>query len=133
LATPGNDGSGIMLGQSVGGITGQMNSLYAANNIAPPDALLNGILVNENGERFINEDAYTGYIGLAIARQKNGGAWLILPSRSFRRAIWQALFGGMHVFKMFGAPMLINVLLGGTRRRRTLAGLANACGIDPKS
>src|SRR3546814_18585962 len=78
-----------------------MDSVYAARNVAPPSALLDGVLVNTKGERFTNEESYSGYLGLAIADQPEGTAWLILPSKSFYRAVKQALFGGWLFFKFY--------------------------------
>src|SRR5260221_2645021 len=86
LGSAGCDGSGMALGQSVGGAVNLMDKGYSARKVAPPNALLDGILVNEAGRRFVNEDAYSGLLGLAIARQSNGKAWLILPATSFRTA-----------------------------------------------
>lgn len=131
LGSMGCDGSGIALGQSAGGATGRMDSLYAARNIAPPSALLDGILVNNEGHRFKNEESYSGYLGLAIAEQPAGTAWLILPSKSYREAIRQALFGGWLFFKFYGVPALLNFLLGGTCSAASPEKLAAKCGIDP--
>src|SRR3546814_11741925 len=80
LGSMGCDGSGITLGQSVGGGTDRMDSIYAARNIAPPNALLDGVLVNAQGRRFINEESYSGYLGLEISEQPEGTAWLVLPA-----------------------------------------------------
>lgn len=131
LSTMGNDGSGIMMGVSAGGALGHMDSLYIARNIAPPEALLDGIIVNSSGQRFVAEDAYVSMIGGAIARQPNGDAWLIVNGRSFRKSIWEALTCGWQRFKYFGVPMLINYAVGGTRRAATAVGLARKIGIDP--
>ena len=130
LATIGNDGSGILLGQSVGGAVGRMDSLYIARNISPPAGLLDGIVVNSAGRRFVAEDAYTGMVGGAIARQADGAAWLILPAVSFRKAIKQALTSGWHLFKFFGLPALANIVLGGTKRGRDIETLAQATGVN---
>src|SRR3546814_13318575 len=83
LGSMGCDGSGITLGQSVGGGTDRMDSIYAARNIAPPNALLDGVLVNAQGRRFINEEYYSGYLGLAIAVQPEGTASLVLTAKRF--------------------------------------------------
>jgi 3-oxo-5alpha-steroid 4-dehydrogenase len=131
LASLGCDGSGIELGQSVGGATDRMDAIYAARIIAPPNSLLHGILINQMGERFINEEAYSGFIGLAIGDQPEGKAWLVMTSRSFRAAIKEALTSGALFLKYYGAPALLNFLLGGTRRAGSLAALARKCGIDP--
>lgn len=131
LGSLGCDGSGIALGQTAGGATDRMASLYAARNMAPPNALLEGMLVNLAGKRFINEDAYSGHLGLAIAGQDEGKAWLILRADSFWHAIRQSMFGGFLFFKYYGVPALLNFALGGTRRAATLAKLARKCAIDP--
>lgn len=131
LASLGCDGSGIELGQSVGGVTDRMDSIYAARVIAPPNSLLHGALVNKQGERFINEEAYSGFVGLAIGDQPEGKSWLVLPAKSFRAAIREAFFSGALFLKFYGAPALLNFLMGGTKRARTLEELARKAGIDP--
>lgn len=130
LGSMGCDGSGIALGQSAGGAVDRMDSLYAARNVSPPAALLDGILVNRAGERFISEEAYSGYIGSAIANQPDGAAWMILPAEAFRRAVSESALSGWQVFKYYGFSTLLNFLLGGTRRARSLEDLAIACKID---
>ena len=131
LSTIGNDGSGILLGQSAGGGVDRMNSLYIARNIAPPSALLDGVVVNRAGERFVAEDAYTAVVGGAISRQADGAAWLIVPARSFHKAVEQCLTCGWHLFKFFGLPALANIVLGGTKRGGDVGELARATGVDP--
>ena len=84
LSTMGSDGSAVELGLSVGAATGRMDSLYIARNIAPPEALLDGIMVNRDGKRFVAEDAYVSVIGGEISRQPDGRAWLIVSAKSFR-------------------------------------------------
>jgi 3-oxo-5alpha-steroid 4-dehydrogenase len=133
LGSAGCDGSGIALGQSVGGTTALMDKVYAARNVAPPNALLDGILINDAGKRFVNEDAYSGLLGLAIAEQPQGRAWLILPAASFRRAIKQSVSSGMLFFKFYGVPALLNMFLGGTKRAVSLEGLARKCRVDAAS
>jgi len=129
LAAIGSDGSGIALGQSVGGAVSRMDSLYIARNISPPAALLVGVIVNEAGVRFVAEDAYTSVVGGAIAAQPGGRAWLVVPATSLRRAIVQAVSAGWHQFKFFGLPTLANIALGGTKRGG-IDPLARAAGID---
>ena len=132
LSTLGNDGTGTALGMSVGGATGWMESLYIARNISPPVALLDGILVNREGERFVPEDAYTAVIGGAINRQPEGKAWMIVPAASFRKSIREAMNCGWQSFKYFGLPMLANYLFGGTKRGRNAMKLASRLGVDPE-
>jgi 3-oxo-5alpha-steroid 4-dehydrogenase len=130
LGSAGCDGSGIELGRSAGGSTGCMDKAYAARNVAPPNALLDGILVNAAGERFVNEDAYSGILGLAIAQQPRGEAWLILSGTSLRSAIKQSMTSGMLFFKFYGVPALLNIFLGGTRRAGSVERLARKCKFE---
>jgi 3-oxo-5alpha-steroid 4-dehydrogenase len=132
LGSMGCDGSGIELGVSAGGATTLMERLFLGSPISPPEAYVEGVIVNSASQRFINEDAYHAKIGNLMADQPGPGkAWLILNRHSFGRALKQALFPGKGMFMMWGAPVLFNVLLGGTRRARTLEKLASKCGIDP--
>ena len=130
LGSMGDDGSGMRLIESVGGALGRMDRPYAGSSISPPFSLLTGIIVNRQGQRFVNEDIYTAYLGEAIAGQEDGAAWLILDSRTF----WQVIRGlaprGDGNFMNWYLPILLNILLGGTRRDRSLSGLARRCGID---
>ncbi|QGZ93798.1 FAD-binding protein [Terricaulis silvestris] len=130
LATLGNDGAGVALGQSAGGAIGRMDQLYIARNIAPPEAAVEGVMVNQEGRRFVNEDAYTSAVGGAIAKQSDCRAWLILSPKSFWTAVRQAMFCGWHRFKFFGLPSLINFALGGTKRASSIRGIARACGVN---
>ena len=132
LGSMGDDGSGLALGQSVGGATDLMDRICVARIVAPPNVFPNGILVNETGRRFVNEDAYAFVVGAAVAAQPGSGkAWLILEGRDFWTGLRQSMFPGKGLFLLWGAPALINILFGGTRRARTLRDLARKCGVDP--
>jgi 3-oxo-5alpha-steroid 4-dehydrogenase len=130
LGSMGNDGSGVELGQSLGGGVALMDSLYLGRTLAPPNALLKGILVDSRGQRFINEDAYTGFVGNAIATQPEGIAWLVLPASSLHAAIKECLFSGSVVFRYYGLPTMLNIVMGKTKRAKNIDQLAIKCGID---
>lgn len=129
LGSMGCDGSGIELGCSVGGATDLMDSYFIGRSISPPAAFLRGILVDQKGSRFINEDAYTSFIGNAISDLPGEGrAWLILDKAGYRSALHQCLFPGKGMY-IYTLPSLLNIFLGGTRKSATLAGLAKKCGF----
>lgn len=130
LMTLGSDGSGLTLGEAAGGAVTAMDSFYLGRVLAPPNALLRGILVNRDGARIINEEAYGGFVGEAIASQPGGEAWLILSGASFREALKEIATGGRIAFRFYGLPTLLNVLAGRTKRAGTIARLAGKCGID---
>lgn len=131
LGSMGCDGSGIALGRSVGGATGLMDRFFLGRPLAPPEAFIHGIMVNSDGRRFVNEDAYQSRFGDELAEQPgNGRAFLVLDARHFWEGVRQSLFPGKGLFRLWGAPALLNILLGGTRRGATIGALARRCGID---
>lgn len=84
--TGGNDdGSGIRMGISVGGSVTHMEQFFATRTTFPPESLVKGIFVNEQGQRFINEDAYHGRIAQYAIRQPRGRVWMLLDNATFAR------------------------------------------------
>lgn len=130
LGSMGCDGSGMDLGRSVGGATDLMQNFFNARSIAPPQAALRGVLVNRHGKRFLNEDAYTGFLGTAIGDQPGGKAWLILDKDSFWATFKQCAFPGKGLY-LYTLPTLLNIFVGGTRRARSIEKLARKLKIDP--
>jgi 3-oxo-5alpha-steroid 4-dehydrogenase len=60
-----------------GAATNRLDSFECALPLGPPHRLARGILVNRDGDRFINEDAYTGRIGLHALRDQGGFVHMI--------------------------------------------------------
>jgi len=84
--TGGNDdGSGIRMGISVGAAAIHMDQFFATRPFFPPGSLVKGIFINENGQRFINEDAYHGRVTHYMLRQPNGRVWLLVDNSIFKR------------------------------------------------
>lgn len=131
MSSLGCNGSGIQLGESVGGVARGMKSMYVGRTMSPPAAFLSGVLVNGKGERFVNEAAYNSIVGRAIAAQPDGTAWLIVTGSLLGNAVRELLFSGLSVFKFFGAPLMLNLICGGTKIATSLEALARKCGIDP--
>ncbi len=77
IGTPNDDGRGIRLGVGADAATTRLDSFECALPLGPPHRLARGILVNRDGERFINEDAYTGRIGLHALRDQDGVVHMI--------------------------------------------------------
>jgi succinate dehydrogenase/fumarate reductase flavoprotein subunit len=78
IGTAGDDGRGIRMGMAAGGDAIRMDSGFTALPLYPPEKLIEGILINAQGQRFINEDCYYGRTGEAILRHQQGNAILIL-------------------------------------------------------
>ena len=77
IGTPADDGRGIRMGVGAGAATTRLAAFECALPLGPPHRLARGILVNRYGERFINEDAYTGRIGLHALRDQDGFVYMI--------------------------------------------------------
>ncbi|MBN2098096.1 MAG: FAD-binding protein [Dehalococcoidia bacterium] len=86
LGTYADDGSGIALGESVGGVTSHMDKMAAWTFYVPPEALMQGVLVGKDGKRLCAEDLYGAKQGQYIATKGGGYAYLILDSKTFEEA-----------------------------------------------
>jgi 3-oxo-5alpha-steroid 4-dehydrogenase len=78
LGTPADNGSGILLGQSVGGKTDLMDRISAWRFINPPEAFAKGMIINQQGERYINEFRYGAAVGEAMVEENEGA---MVPAR----------------------------------------------------
>ncbi|WP_330901658.1 FAD-binding protein [Comamonas testosteroni] len=103
----GCDGSGLRLGQSVGGIAQDLNNISAWRFITPPSVWPKGLVVNTKGERFCNEQVYGAKLGYEMMEKQGGKAWLIIDSKLRRQAAWQCLFGGLWGFQSMPALALM--------------------------
>jgi len=87
LGTDGDNGAGIRLGQSVGGVAENMDRITAWRFINPPLSFARGMIVNENGQRFINEMVYGATLGVEMTEKHNGRAWMILDRDLVKQAL----------------------------------------------
>ena len=87
LGTDGDNGAGIRLGQSVGGAADNMDRITAWRFINPPISFARGMIVNANGQRFINEMVYGATLGVEMTENHNGRAWMILDKALVKQAL----------------------------------------------
>ncbi len=78
LGNPGDTGSGILMGISVGGAAINMHEGFISLPYYPPATMTNGILVNDKAQRFINEDVYHARLGAAILKQQSERFYFVL-------------------------------------------------------
>lgn len=71
-------GSGIALGQSVGGTVDRMDRLTYWRFFAPPVHFLHAILVGPDGRRICNESLYGATVADRMIERSGGRGWLIL-------------------------------------------------------
>ena len=130
LGTVSCDGSGIVMGQSVGAAAGYMDSVTAWRSISPSEDFVKAIVVNKEGQRFISEDTYLGHLGYAMANQTEQRAWIVMDSGTYWRAYWETLPRlGEEAYLEFRGPLLLNLLFNSTRGK-TLTQLAEKIGVD---
>jgi 3-oxo-5alpha-steroid 4-dehydrogenase len=125
LGATGCDGSGIRLGASVGGVPARMDKVSAWRFINPPQNLPRGIVVDDQGRRFCNEQVYGARLGVEMVEHHGGRAWLILDAALRRTAIRECLRSKVWPFQKYPALML----MGSARRGRTPEELAMKIGI----
>ena len=130
LGTRGDDGSGIRLGQSVGGAVERMERASAWRFLNPPSAFSQGIIVDARGARFVNESTYGATIGAAMEELADGKGWLILSSQLVREAWRQIAPGKVLPFQQQLAALN---LLFAKRRAESPEALCRKFGFDERT
>ncbi|KAK8127343.1 hypothetical protein PG984_008451 [Apiospora sp. TS-2023a] len=127
LGTAGDDGSGIRLGQSVGGAVSHMHRLSVWRLLYPPEALVEGIVVSPKGERIAGEDLYGASLSNAMVEKADGRGYLILDSTQWAKAkgqIWEQT-------QMPWRAFIYYLLYWAYQRASSLEALAQKLGVEP--
>ena len=83
VGTEGDDGRGIRMAQAIGAAVRHMYAGEVSLPLTPPRTLIHGILVNGQGQRFINEDTYMGRVGQAGLYEQGGEMYLVIDEASY--------------------------------------------------
>ena len=75
-----DDGLGIRLGASVGAELKHMDEPFITAPVYPPSVLVTGLIVNQQGERFVAEDSYHSRTSQFVMEQSDSAAYLIIDS-----------------------------------------------------
>jgi 3-oxo-5alpha-steroid 4-dehydrogenase len=78
LGNPNDDGLGIRMGVSAGGVAKNMDDLFITAAAYPPAILLTGVIVNKDGKRFVAEDSYHSRTSAFVLEQPEQTAYLIV-------------------------------------------------------
>ncbi|MFV8051672.1 FAD-binding protein [Mycobacterium sp. 48b] len=78
LGNPNDDGLGIRMGVSAGGVANGMDQLFITAAAYPPEILLTGVIVNNQGQRFVAEDSYHSRTSAYVLEQPEQQAYLIV-------------------------------------------------------
>jgi len=85
IGNPFDDGAGIRMGEAAGGALLHMNQCFLTIPYYPPSSLTFGILVNAQGQRFINEDVYHARIAAHIRKQVGEQIFLIIGEKHWKQ------------------------------------------------
>lgn len=83
IGNPGDTGSGILMGMGVGAAAINMHEGFVSLPFYPPASLTYGILVDDKGQRFINEDCYHGRVGWYCRRQPGERIYLVVSVEDY--------------------------------------------------
>ena len=128
LGNPGDDGSGIRLGQTAGGAVQRMQHMSAWRFIRPPAALSWGPMVDGRGARFIDETSYGAAIGYEMVERHDGRAYIVLDQSLYDETLRQLDKGDLYSFQRGPAWLALKFA---RRKAATLEQLAASCGFDP--
>ena len=128
LGTYADDGSGIALGESVGGVTSDMDKMSAWRFYVPPEALMQGVLVSRDGKRICSEDLYGGKQGDYIVSKGGGNAYLIFDSKTYKEA--KSHFGDQCAF--FQKLTIIPLVLISRKKASSFSKLAQKIKVSPE-
>ena len=78
LGNPNDDGLGIRLGVSAGGVAKNLDQMFIMAAAYPPEILLTGVIVNNQGQRFVAEDSYHSRTSAFVLEQPDQVAYLIV-------------------------------------------------------
>jgi succinate dehydrogenase/fumarate reductase flavoprotein subunit len=78
LGNPNDDGLGIRMGVSAGGVAKNLDQMFITAAAYPPAILLTGVVVNKDGKRFVAEDSYHSRTSAFVLEQPDQAAFLIV-------------------------------------------------------
>jgi 3-oxo-5alpha-steroid 4-dehydrogenase len=83
VGTEADDGRGIEMAQAVGARVKNMHAGEVSLPIIPPRQLIEGIIVDGSGQRFINEDTYMGRVGQAALYEHEATCFLVIDEAGY--------------------------------------------------
>ncbi|KAI8651269.1 FAD-binding-2 domain-containing protein [Fusarium keratoplasticum] len=128
LGTPADDGAGIKLGIAAGGLMSHMNRMSAWRFLYPPTALLEGVVVSQEGQRIGAEDVYGALLTEKMILNHQSRGFLILDSTQWakaRKQIWEQTASFVRLQRL-------HWLYWGYKRANSVQDLARKFGISEK-
>ncbi|GAA2400840.1 FAD-binding protein [Mycolicibacterium llatzerense] len=127
LGTSADDGSGMQLAIDVGAAVDRLDNVSAWRFITPPSAMLGGLVVDERGQRFIDETRYGAAIGNAMVQHHNGRGWVLTD-----RALLEQARKQLPQQAIWFQRLQMEAMLRTDRvEADTLEAVATKAGVDP--
>ncbi|MGB8650696.1 MAG: FAD-binding protein [Mycobacteriales bacterium] len=83
-----DDGLGIRMGISAGAEALHMDQAFITAPVYPPSQLLKGVIVNQQGQRFVAEDSYHSRTSAFVMEQPDHAAYLIVDSAHIEHPVF---------------------------------------------
>lgn len=111
IGNPFDNGAGILMGQGMGGALVNMMEAFVTMPYYPPASLTFGIMINAQGQRFINEDCYHGRVAYHVFKQMGDRVYLIVSADDFEKPVFlNADFAGTgETLEELAVELLIDV------------------------
>ena len=128
LGTTGDDGSGIAMALKAGGVADRMDNVSAWRFITPPSAFLGSVIVDQQGQRVIDETRYGAATGQAIIKKHDGKGWILADAELMRERRKQVPVQSIWFQRLQGEGQVVL----DAKRGATLEKVARRAGIDPE-
>jgi len=125
----GDDGAGIRLGASAGGVGDHLDRISAWRFINPPYDWTKGVVVGASGDRLTNEEQYGAHLSRAIYEQSDGRAWLVVDDAIWRAALQEVNSGDLFEFQKFPVKQAQK----GAKKAGSIAELAGKIGVPAEA
>jgi len=130
VGTEADDGRGIEMAQAVGARVRNMHAGEVSLPIIPPRRLIEGIIVDGTGQRFINEDTYMGRVGQAVLYERDATCFLVIDEAGYEPN-WMGLEASWVCETVGELEAEIGLPLGSLQATLALYNRHAASGTDP--
>lgn len=125
VGSHGDDGAGIRLGVSAGGVADHLDKISAWRFVNPPYEWMKGVIIGQDGTRITNEEQYGAHMTRDLYEKSDGKAWLIIDQQTWDGALAEAESGELYGFQTFPVKQAKRTAV----RAPTIEALAGKLGV----
>jgi 3-oxo-5alpha-steroid 4-dehydrogenase len=129
VGSHGDDGAGIRLGVSAGGVAEHLGKISAWRFVNPPFEWTRGVIIGQDGTRITNEEQYGAHMTRDIYEKSGGKAWLVVDRQTWDGALAEAGSGELYGFQTFPVKQAKR----SAARAATIERLAGKLGVPAKA